>query len=134
MLLLLLPLITLMVTAQPGQARSERPQAHQAIASGHRRDLTVQDVLRELGTMSPPGLSSTQSPASRETPSALARLLFGAGLSRRGWQAHERTQPPAEKREKNLSSYNWNSFGLRYGKRQTAHLAPHGDGASDCTD
>ncbi|XP_004375405.1 metastasis-suppressor KiSS-1 [Trichechus manatus latirostris] len=32
-------------------------------------------------------------------------------------------------REKDLSTYNWNSFGLRYGKRQTAQQAWRGRGA-----
>ncbi|KAG2468262.1 PKHA6 protein, partial [Polypterus senegalus] len=69
---------------------------------------------------------------SRSFSPYLANLLLQNGEATiRGLQA-PRASRKAEKREDDLTSYNWNSFGLRYGKRQpdihslpvAAHLGP----------
>ncbi|XP_022364341.1 metastasis-suppressor KiSS-1 [Enhydra lutris kenyoni] len=58
-----------------------------------------------------------------------------AGPQRRGLCAPRSRLIPAPRgsvlvqREKDLPAYNWNSFGLRYGKRQTAPPARLGGGA-----
>nr|XP_015197899.1 PREDICTED: metastasis-suppressor KiSS-1-like [Lepisosteus oculatus]XP_015197900.1 PREDICTED: metastasis-suppressor KiSS-1-like [Lepisosteus oculatus]XP_015197901.1 PREDICTED: metastasis-suppressor KiSS-1-like [Lepisosteus oculatus]XP_015197902.1 PREDICTED: metastasis-suppressor KiSS-1-like [Lepisosteus oculatus] len=117
---MLLLTMMLMMSVQLVEPWAGHPQISSAspTVSGKKPEPGVQDILRRMSTTPPPGARLIL-PAAGKIPPALASLLFGSRFPRRGGWAQARPQPPAAKREKNLSAYNWNSFGLRYGKRRS---------------
>uniref|UniRef100_A0A667YR68 Uncharacterized protein n=1 Tax=Myripristis murdjan TaxID=586833 RepID=A0A667YR68_9TELE len=74
-------------------------------------DQVMLKALRDLASASM--LSSAKS--SRNLPTDEADRLFGAEFPMRTWWISKMT-PHQTKKHHDLSSYNWNSFGLRYGK------------------
>ncbi|XP_041084199.1 metastasis-suppressor KiSS-1-like [Polyodon spathula] len=119
MSLLVLPLLVLLVRAQQGDPLGAAPPISYPKPAGELLKLLMRDMLSEKkipfswGTPLSPG----------RAPMSLASLLFRAELPLKELPTPVRPLPPAEKREKDMSSYNWNSFGLRYGKRQAGLLA-----------
>ncbi|KAI1890652.1 hypothetical protein AGOR_G00155860 [Albula goreensis] len=71
-------------------------------------------VLREMNRRSISAPPSSHSFG--QLPSVPTKPLLGMGLPRRAWWWYPELPPPQAKKRENLSSYNWNSFGLRYGK------------------
>ncbi|KAJ8360375.1 hypothetical protein SKAU_G00169000 [Synaphobranchus kaupii] len=67
-------------------------------------------VLREMNER------ATVAPPSTLLPAVLTNPLLRGGLPRRSWWWYPEMPPQQAKKRENFSSYNWNSFGLRYGK------------------
>ncbi|XP_064162364.1 metastasis-suppressor KiSS-1 [Anguilla rostrata] len=110
---ILLLTVVSMVTVRFGETRSLRYTPYTADEDP---EIAAMRVLRqmneELSTEAPP---SPHRPA--HWPTALANPLpGGAGLPRRSWWWYPEVPPQQAKKRENFSSYNWNSFGLRYGK------------------
>uniref|UniRef100_A0A3B3S5H2 Kisspeptin 1 n=1 Tax=Paramormyrops kingsleyae TaxID=1676925 RepID=A0A3B3S5H2_9TELE len=72
--------------------------------------LKVLKVLDAASTTGPP-----PTVLSSPMPLQLSHSFMGARFHRRTWWYPEMAHIKAKKQQ-NLSSYNWNSFGLRYGK------------------
>ncbi|XP_058860881.1 metastasis-suppressor KiSS-1-like [Acipenser ruthenus] len=119
MSLLMLPLLVLLVRAQQGEPLGAGPPISHPKPAGELLKLLMRDMLSEKKVSSSWGTPLSPGRA----PMSLASLLFREELPLKERPTPVRPLPPAEKRQKDLSSYNWNSFGLRYGKRQAGLLA-----------
>uniref|UniRef100_A0A8C9QVE8 Uncharacterized protein n=1 Tax=Scleropages formosus TaxID=113540 RepID=A0A8C9QVE8_SCLFO len=102
---MLLPTMLLMLSAGLREAYPRAPFQYRSYSDGS----LEQAALKVLKGLDP-------SFTTLSTPLALEQLYLGSThFQRRAWQHSDMTHSKAKKQQ-NLPSYNWNSFGLRYGK------------------
>ncbi|KAJ8378357.1 hypothetical protein AAFF_G00243150 [Aldrovandia affinis] len=111
---MLLLTVMLMMAVRWGETYPTGSLRHAPYIEDEGPDQTAMTVLREINRRS---MSAPPSPLlSAHLSPVLTNPLLGVDLPRRAWWWYPDMPPPQAKKREHLSSYNWNSFGLRYGK------------------